>query len=215
MALIKCPACGNDVSNMAEMCPHCGHPIAAEKKEKQNKVSNKMILLIVSFTLMIIGPFLTYSKQKMSILGNEELIKFNMLKMLTQESGALRTGESASLFRLVPMIIIFLGVAGIVITALHNMHIMKVPFAVSLLPPVLALILLILFEIIGLNSYYANQKYMIDEAIKIGLPDDTLTVTKGLGFYVTLLGTIAGIVSSFLGYRTAKNEKHDEVKLDE
>ncbi len=27
MALIKCPECGADVSNVAESCPKCGYPI--------------------------------------------------------------------------------------------------------------------------------------------------------------------------------------------
>ena len=31
MALIKCPACGKDVSEEAAACPHCGHPINSEE----------------------------------------------------------------------------------------------------------------------------------------------------------------------------------------
>jgi len=27
MAMIKCKECGNDVSNRAEKCPHCGNPV--------------------------------------------------------------------------------------------------------------------------------------------------------------------------------------------
>lgn len=27
MALIKCPECGKDISNMSEKCIHCGFPI--------------------------------------------------------------------------------------------------------------------------------------------------------------------------------------------
>lgn len=30
-AIIDCPACGKSVSNQAQNCPHCGHPIAALK----------------------------------------------------------------------------------------------------------------------------------------------------------------------------------------
>ncbi len=28
MALIKCPECGNSISDKAEKCPHCGLPAA-------------------------------------------------------------------------------------------------------------------------------------------------------------------------------------------
>ena len=214
MALIKCPECGNNVSDMAEMCPHCGHPIAAEKKAKKKKTNTNLLISIVSFMLIAVGPFLAYSKQKMSLLGNEEVNTFNMLKMLSLESGALKTGESASMFKIVPVVIILLGVLGIAITVLRNTNIMKIPFGISVLVPLLALVLLILFETIGLKSYYTNQKYMIDEAIKIGLAKDFYTVTKGAGFYVTLLGSIAGIVFSFLGYRKDTHKKQ-EVTQDE
>lgn len=27
MALIKCPECGNEVSDRAVACPHCGYPM--------------------------------------------------------------------------------------------------------------------------------------------------------------------------------------------
>ena len=29
--LITCPACKNEVSNIAEKCPHCGHPIKEQE----------------------------------------------------------------------------------------------------------------------------------------------------------------------------------------
>jgi len=30
MALIKCPECGNNVSDKAKNCPHCGNPINSQ-----------------------------------------------------------------------------------------------------------------------------------------------------------------------------------------
>lgn len=36
MALIKCPECGNEISDRAVSCPNCGCPIFAEDKEKNN-----------------------------------------------------------------------------------------------------------------------------------------------------------------------------------
>ncbi len=33
MALIKCPECGKQISNMADECPHCGYPLNNTKEE--------------------------------------------------------------------------------------------------------------------------------------------------------------------------------------
>lgn len=30
MAMIRCPECGKEVSNLAETCPNCGYPVAKE-----------------------------------------------------------------------------------------------------------------------------------------------------------------------------------------
>ncbi len=198
MALIKCPECGSDVSSMAEMCPHCGHPIVAEEKAKKQSAYVNMIPSIIGFLLIIVGPLLTYSRQKMSILGTEEINNFNMLKMLTLESGALRTGESASMFKIIPTIIIILGVVGIVITLVKGMDIAKVPTIIAVLIPVLAFVLLICFDAIGLKSYYETQKYLKDEAIKIGLDKEFYIVSRGVGFYLTVIGTILSAVISIL-----------------
>nr|DAL07403.1 MAG TPA: LysW biosynthesis protein LysW [Bacteriophage sp.] len=37
MALIKCPNCGQDISDKAEKCPHCGWEKKREKKNKEGK----------------------------------------------------------------------------------------------------------------------------------------------------------------------------------
>lgn len=34
MALIKCPECGNSISDKAEKCPHCGIPASYFHEEK-------------------------------------------------------------------------------------------------------------------------------------------------------------------------------------
>ena len=39
MALIKCPECGNDISNKAEVCPKCGLNI--QKLDNLKELSNK------------------------------------------------------------------------------------------------------------------------------------------------------------------------------
>ena len=43
MALIKCPECGNSISNRAEMCPHCGLPAAYFPTEQKDTPVSKGI----------------------------------------------------------------------------------------------------------------------------------------------------------------------------
>ena len=33
ITLIKCPACGKEISNKAELCIHCGHPTSQQKQD--------------------------------------------------------------------------------------------------------------------------------------------------------------------------------------
>lgn len=40
MSLIKCPECGNDVSDKANACPHCGCPIT----DKTNQTGEQIIM---------------------------------------------------------------------------------------------------------------------------------------------------------------------------
>lgn len=44
MAMIKCPECGNDISDKAQACPHCGNPIASvfEKETKDTKSADEL-----------------------------------------------------------------------------------------------------------------------------------------------------------------------------
>ena len=41
MAMIKCPECGNDVSDKALSCPKCGCPINNEKEVKKEEEEKK------------------------------------------------------------------------------------------------------------------------------------------------------------------------------
>ena len=47
MALIKCPECGEEVSDKAGSCPNCGHPISPQPKTKRPLRRSDIILLIV------------------------------------------------------------------------------------------------------------------------------------------------------------------------
>lgn len=44
MALIKCPECGNEISDTAEQCIHCGYKI--KKDENNSDKSDKVIIII-------------------------------------------------------------------------------------------------------------------------------------------------------------------------
>ncbi len=43
MSLINCPECGNNVSDIANVCPHCGYPIANATKSNGETNTNKNI----------------------------------------------------------------------------------------------------------------------------------------------------------------------------
>ena len=46
MALIKCNECGNEISDMAEVCPHCGCPTKSDNKNSIQKHKKQMIIAI-------------------------------------------------------------------------------------------------------------------------------------------------------------------------
>ena len=52
MALIKCPECGESISDKAEKCPHCGLPAKyfKQRQEVQEKIDfNNLANILVSF----------------------------------------------------------------------------------------------------------------------------------------------------------------------
>lgn len=60
MALIKCPKCGNDVSDQAEQCPHCSfkmysNSVAKSFKEWCERVKKLGVFVLV---IMIIGAII-------------------------------------------------------------------------------------------------------------------------------------------------------------
>ena len=43
MALIKCPECGKEVSNVANACIHCGFPLTTNKSDKESSLKKVVI----------------------------------------------------------------------------------------------------------------------------------------------------------------------------
>ena len=72
MALIKCPNCGQDISDKAEKCPHCGWKKKREKKNKEGKFkmpSNQYvvfggIVVLAMFVCIIVCVGITNSSYK-------------------------------------------------------------------------------------------------------------------------------------------------------
>lgn len=60
MALIKCPKCGNDVSDQAEQCPHCSFKMYSNSVAKSFKVWSERVKKLGIFVLviMIIGAII-------------------------------------------------------------------------------------------------------------------------------------------------------------
>ena len=63
MALIKCPECGNDISDQAPKCPKCGYVLNAEtekatenadKKEKNKQQWKKYTPIIIALALVVV-----------------------------------------------------------------------------------------------------------------------------------------------------------------
>ena len=51
MAMMKCPECGQEISDKADKCPNCGNPI---KKQKSTAVLGIVIVcaIIIAFVLL-------------------------------------------------------------------------------------------------------------------------------------------------------------------
>lgn len=56
MALIKCPECNNDISELAKSCPHCGYRIKNPKDMRNRKI---LIVSLAALMVLILGIILT------------------------------------------------------------------------------------------------------------------------------------------------------------
>lgn len=71
MSLIKCPECGNDVSNKAIACPHCGCPITdkgnAEEKIIMSGLCNRVknIFLVQNGSALLTTKRFVYMKHSL------------------------------------------------------------------------------------------------------------------------------------------------------
>ena len=70
MSLINCPCCENGVSEDADSCPHCGHPIARGFFGGGRKERHLNILYLIIILLFALGTGLDdYFKQLLEKLN--------------------------------------------------------------------------------------------------------------------------------------------------
>lgn len=55
MPLIKCPSCGNDVSDAAIACPKCGHPLQSTGSKIDERDPVHRVGLILAFVILVGG----------------------------------------------------------------------------------------------------------------------------------------------------------------
>lgn len=59
MAMIKCPECGNEISDKAQACPKCGCPIQGETSFHDQKGHKKTIILIICAIVFVVAVIAT------------------------------------------------------------------------------------------------------------------------------------------------------------
>lgn len=196
MALIKCLECGNDVSEKAGVCPQCGNPISLQVKETK-KISIKLIIGAIGSILIILAPFLPYVSVRLSLPGDETINKYNMWKVLTPEAGGLKSGESAGFYGMIPTLLVILGIIGLILVVLQIVKDIEIKSFIKVIVPVSAIILLVLFETSGLSTFREtnNQFAEIFSQYDLG---DMISVKKGIGIYLLVIGIVTNIISTFI-----------------
>lgn len=64
VALIKCPECGHDISDSADICPNCGFALKKQLNEKKKSdflIKYKIIIIIASI-MICIGGYIVYNQ---------------------------------------------------------------------------------------------------------------------------------------------------------
>ena len=73
MALFKCPECGNEISDAASTCPHCGFPVreyvvkekaeekrAYDKKKRQKRKTKRRVVFVIVLLLLVMAAVALY-----------------------------------------------------------------------------------------------------------------------------------------------------------
>ena len=65
MAMIKCPECGNEISEQADVCPNCGYPIKKHAKRINPKIVFLLIIVGIILLVAIIGIYKAIKRNKL------------------------------------------------------------------------------------------------------------------------------------------------------
>lgn len=99
------------------------------------------------------------------------------------------------------------------IIVLNNIKSVRIPSVVPVLIPIFVLLLMILFEKNGLESYYDTEQYLLEKYWSELTEYLTVSQIKGIGFYVTILGSIASELSNILSLRKGKPALEPDANL--
>ena len=100
MALINCPECNNQVSSIAESCPHCGAPIAGAKEGQSAGAPIKTIQE-------------TSKKLKLQILISSLVFWVGVIWIFAEINGAKYSADDPSS---IPALMIFVGLVWYLVT---------------------------------------------------------------------------------------------------
>ena len=76
MAMIKCPECGNEISEQADVCPNCGYPIKKHAKRMNPKIGFLLIIVGIILLVAIIGIYKAIKRNKLIDAEIEQVESF-------------------------------------------------------------------------------------------------------------------------------------------
>lgn len=83
MPIIKCPECGQDVSDQANKCVHCGYPLKKSKHPKAQGTRYKIFLfiaiplLVVAVVFLVLGVMSSNSQTRKCFFSNSDFIELH------------------------------------------------------------------------------------------------------------------------------------------
>lgn len=80
MALIKCVECGADISDKAEICPHCGCPILDSVENKRKIVKRKIKRIVITIIAIMVVCGIVFCSITGIKLYNKKVGYYNNLK---------------------------------------------------------------------------------------------------------------------------------------
>ena len=191
MALIICPDCGKSVSDAAISCPNCGFPITKiQKNDTNKKVEMSSVIYSVGAAITLISLFFPYVYQKINMVTSIETYNYNLFSILTKESGGVNQEHPAGIMGIVPFLILIVSLSCVLMGGYEIYKKQLFPkIELKRLIPLINLILLLLFEMIGMSTYKETLHELIDAVNEI-LGKEVGTYGRGVGFYLIYIGIV-------------------------